>query len=94
MNTCEFSARECVGLTLGKLGEVALRDGGFNGKAHTMTPTGTVIDGTGKWVTPGIFSAVTDLGLSDVDGVETATVNFATKKTSDCAINCSDNYSD
>ena len=27
------------------------------------------IDGTGKWVTPGIFSAVTDLGLSDVDGV-------------------------
>lgn len=30
---------------------------------------GEVIDGTGKWVTPGIFSAVTDLGLSDVDGV-------------------------
>ena len=28
-----------------------------------------VIDGTGKWVTPGIFSAVTNLGLSDVAGV-------------------------
>ena len=30
---------------------------------------GEVIDGTGKWVTPGLFSSVTDLGLSDVDGV-------------------------
>lgn len=28
-----------------------------------------VIDGTGKWVTPGIFSAVTNLGMSDVDAV-------------------------
>ncbi|MBB3034238.1 amidohydrolase family protein [Alteriqipengyuania lutimaris] len=36
----------------------------------TAAPAGLeVIDGTGKWVTPGIFSAVTDLGLSDVDGV-------------------------
>ncbi|WP_244982542.1 amidohydrolase family protein [Croceicoccus marinus] len=29
-----------------------------------------VIDGTGKWVTPGLFSAVTDLGLWDVGAVE------------------------
>lgn len=28
-----------------------------------------VIDGTGKWVTPGIVAALTDLGLLDVDGV-------------------------
>lgn len=28
------------------------------------------IDGTGKWVTPGLFSALTDLGLYDVDAVE------------------------
>ena len=28
-----------------------------------------VIDGSGKWVTPGIFSAVTTLGLSDVSAV-------------------------
>lgn len=27
------------------------------------------VDGTGKWVTPGLFSAVTDLGLWDVEGV-------------------------
>jgi imidazolonepropionase-like amidohydrolase len=28
------------------------------------------IDGTGKWVTPGLFLAMTALGLSDADGVE------------------------
>lgn len=27
------------------------------------------VDGTGKWVTPGLFSAVTDLGLWDVEAV-------------------------
>ncbi|MXP29418.1 amidohydrolase family protein [Porphyrobacter algicida] len=29
----------------------------------------TAIDGTGKWVTPGLFASMTTLGLSDVDGV-------------------------
>lgn len=29
-----------------------------------------VIDGTGKWVTPGLFAAMTGLGLSDADGVD------------------------
>lgn len=28
------------------------------------------VDGTGKWVTPGIFAAMTQLGLADVEGVE------------------------
>ncbi|WP_228241870.1 amidohydrolase family protein [Porphyrobacter sp. GA68] len=28
------------------------------------------IDGTGRWVTPGLFSAMTTLGLSDVEGVQ------------------------
>ena len=28
------------------------------------------VDGTGKWVTPGLFAALTQLGLSDVDGVQ------------------------
>jgi len=28
-----------------------------------------VIDGTGKWVTPGLFATLTDLGLYDVDAV-------------------------
>lgn len=29
-----------------------------------------VIDGTGKWVTPGLFASMTQLGLYDVDGVQ------------------------
>ncbi len=29
-----------------------------------------VIDGTGKWVTPGLFASITHLGLSDVDAVD------------------------
>jgi imidazolonepropionase-like amidohydrolase len=28
------------------------------------------IDGTGKWVTPGLFAAMTALGLSDAEGIE------------------------
>ena len=28
------------------------------------------VDGTGKWVTPGLFAAMTALGLSDAEGVE------------------------
>ena len=39
------------------------------GAGVSVPAGGEIIDGTGKWVTPGIFSAVTDLGLSDVDGV-------------------------
>ena len=38
--------------------------------AGVAVPAGmTVIDATGRWVTPGIVAAVTDLGLLDVDGV-------------------------
>ena len=50
---------------------VVVRDGRVVAAGTGVSaPAGAeVIDGTGKWVTPGIFSAVTDLGLSDVDGV-------------------------
>lgn len=34
------------------------------------TNAATVIDGTGKWVTPGLFAAMTALGLSDAGGVD------------------------
>lgn len=38
--------------------------------ADVAVPAGMrSVDGTGKWVTPGLFSAVTDLGLWDVEGV-------------------------
>lgn len=39
--------------------------------AGVAVPAGLeTIDGTGKWVTPGLFSAVTDLGLWDVGAVQ------------------------
>ena len=38
--------------------------------AGVAVPAGmTVIDATGRWVTPGLVAAVTDLGLLDIDGV-------------------------
>ena len=36
-----------------------------------------VIDGTGKWVTPGLVSAMTDLGLVDVGAVEESNDSYA-----------------
>lgn len=39
--------------------------------AGVAVPAGVpTVDGTGKWVTPGLFSAVTDLGLWDVGAVD------------------------
>ena len=39
--------------------------------ANVSAPSGIqVIDGTGKWVTPGLFATLTDLGLYDVDAVD------------------------
>ena len=41
--------------------------------AGVAVPAGVpVVDGTGKWVTPGLFSSVTDLGLWDVEAVDTS----------------------
>jgi imidazolonepropionase-like amidohydrolase len=41
--------------------------------AGVIVPAGIQsVDGTGKWVTPGLFSAVTDLGLWDVEAVDTS----------------------
>lgn len=39
--------------------------------AGVAVPSGVrTIDGKGKWVTPGLFVAITDLGLEDVDAVD------------------------
>jgi imidazolonepropionase-like amidohydrolase len=40
------------------------------GAGVAVPPGVQTVDGTGKWVTPGLFSAVTDLGLWDVGAVE------------------------
>ncbi|MFT4055104.1 MAG: amidohydrolase family protein [Novosphingobium sp.] len=50
-------------------------------------PNGTqVVDGTGKWVTPGLFSAVTDLGLWDVEGVDDSNDTSADKSPFNAAL--------
>ena len=39
--------------------------------AGVAPPAGVqIVDGTGKWVTPGIFAALTALGLSDANGIQ------------------------
>ncbi|EZP82264.1 Amidohydrolase, imidazolonepropionase precursor [Novosphingobium resinovorum] len=53
----------------------------------TAAPGGTqVIDGTGKWVTPGLFSAVTDLGLWDVEAVDDSNDTSAEKSPFNAAL--------
>ncbi len=39
------------------------------GQGVAIPAGGETIDGTGKWVTPGLFAAMTALGLSDADGI-------------------------
>lgn len=53
-------------------GTVVVRDGKVVAAgAGLPAPTGLrTIDAAGKWVTPGLVVAVTDLGLVDVDGVD------------------------
>ena len=54
-------------------GAVVVRGGKvvFAGPAAQMpaAPAGATIDGAGKWVTPGVFAAMSDLGLVDASGV-------------------------
>ena len=50
---------------------VLIRDGKIVavGAAVKVPDFANVVDASGKWVTPGIVAAITDLGLLDVDGV-------------------------
>lgn len=55
--------------------------------AGVAVPAGILtVDGTGKWVTPGLFSAVTDLGLVDVDGVDDSNDMSAAKSPFNAAL--------
>lgn len=47
------------------------------------------LDGTGKWVTPGLFAAMTALGLSDADGVEESNDRSANRSPFGAAIDVS-----
>jgi imidazolonepropionase-like amidohydrolase len=53
-------------------GTVVVRDGKIVAAgANVAVPAGLeTIDGRGRWVTPGLFSALTDLGLWDVEEVD------------------------
>lgn len=58
--------------------------------AGVAVPAGIrVIDGTGKWVTPGIVSAVTDLGLVDVGAVDESNDGYAEKTGFNAALDVS-----
>lgn len=58
--------------------------------AGVAVPAGvTAIDGTGKWVTPGLFSAVTDLGLWDVEAVDDSNDTAAGKSPFNAAMDVS-----
>jgi imidazolonepropionase-like amidohydrolase len=52
-------------------GNVVITNGRVTGVGNVAVPAGArVIDGTGKWVSPGIFAGFTRLGLVGVDGVD------------------------
>ncbi|HEY7029550.1 MAG TPA: hypothetical protein VH438_18180, partial [Gemmatimonadales bacterium] len=52
-------------------GTVVIKDGRILqvGTNITVPPDATIIDAKGKWVTPGLFHAWTDLGLNEVGSV-------------------------
>ncbi|MEE4452291.1 amidohydrolase family protein [Novosphingobium resinovorum] len=56
------------------------------GRDTTATSGTQVVDGTGKWVTPGLFSAVTDLGLWDVEAVDDSNDTSAEKSPFNAAL--------
>ncbi|WP_298174317.1 amidohydrolase family protein [Novosphingobium sp.] len=60
-------------------GTVVVRGGKIvaAGKAIAVPDGIPVIDGTGKWVTPGLVTAMTDLGLVDVGAVDESNDSYA-----------------
>lgn len=52
-------------------------------------PTATVYDLGGKWVSPGVFMAVTDLGLADVEGVADSNDTRPTRSRFNAALDAS-----
>lgn len=56
------------------------------GRDTTVLNGTQVVDGTGKWVTPGLFSAVTDLGLWDVEAVDDSNDTSAEKSPFNAAL--------
>lgn len=72
-------------------GTVVLRDGKvLSAGANVPVPAGaTVVDAAGKWVTPGLVIAVTDLGLLDVGAVRDSNDTEADKSVFNAALDVS-----
>ncbi|MDE2560689.1 MAG: amidohydrolase family protein [Sphingomonadales bacterium] len=72
-------------------GTVVLRDGKvLAAGANVSVPAGaTVVDAAGKWVTPGLVVAVTDLGLLDVGAVSDSNDTEADKSVFNAALDVS-----
>ena len=72
-------------------GTVVLRDGKvLAAGANVPVPAGaTVVDAAGKWVTPGLVIAVTDLGLLDVGAVSDSNDTQADKSVFNAALDVS-----
>ena len=69
-------------------GTVVVRDGRIVavGKGVAAPAGATIIDATGKWVTPGIFSAMAYMGISEVSGVDQTNDTGASKSPFSAAI--------
>lgn len=66
---------------------VVVRGGKIASVGPGSAPAGiAVVDGTGKWVTPGLFATVTELGLSDVAGVSESNDSSASKSSFSAAL--------
>ncbi len=69
-------------------GTVIVRDGRVVavGKGIAIPAGATVIDATGKWVTPGIFAGFTDIGINEVEAVNQTNDTSAGKSPYSAAI--------
>lgn len=70
---------------------VVVRGGKVVAAGHGITvPAGVrTIDGSGKWVTPGVFMPMTDLGLADVEGVANSNDTRAARSRFSAALDAS-----
>ena len=71
-------------------GTVVIRDGRVVSAGRGAAPAGaTVVDATGKWVTPGIVAGIVSLGLADAGGVQESNDGSARQSPFNAAIDVS-----
>ena len=72
-------------------GTLVVRDGRIAsvGVNAPVPPGATVVDATGKWITPGIVAGFTDIGINEVEGVDQTNDTGAGKSPFSAAIDVS-----